>query len=74
MARDTPADDGRPDVTMILHRTRYPTDIIPDEPEYVGTRMVGGIPDQLFKTGGQVVGVDWEREPGYVWVTFLVSQ
>jgi hypothetical protein len=52
-----------------LMRTWYPTDVDPDQPEYVGA-FSDPFPDQGNQA--RIVAVDWST-PGEVEITWLVS-
>ena len=53
-----------------LMRTCYNTNFDPNEPNVPGS-FSRTIPASAFRDGTQIVHVDWELEPGFVWVTFL---
>lgn len=52
-----------------LMRTRYPTDVNNEDPDYIGT-FSAEFPDPARSTS-TIVGVDWS-ERGFVWVTYLI--
>ena len=54
-----------------LMRTCYRTDVTDDEPGYAGM-FSATIPASAFRDG-HIVDVDWDRERGFVWVTFLIA-
>lgn len=53
-----------------LMRVAYRTDIIEDEPEYIGSQSTS-IPARAIQNGRQIVDVDWSKR-GEVEVTYLV--